>query len=196
MLGDTFEMEDQRQWNDASFKTYVRSLELPWPYTVPKNTPLEQAIKLTVKSDDKTVAANDKVPCRIAVHTDKTNTTTMPRIGLGLEPQHLKNTEAKLDLIKRLGVQQLVVWYELEHHGVDDLSRAVNIGKALQADLVLHAVIPDIDYEAEISTLASQCSEAGLAPIAVCVSPSVYLKSLMPGPGWPEVTPLEDIYKV
>ena len=35
MEGDTFEMEDHRNWTDASFKTYVRPLALPWPYTLP-----------------------------------------------------------------------------------------------------------------------------------------------------------------
>ncbi|MGA7814582.1 MAG: hypothetical protein WCA53_16975, partial [Caballeronia sp.] len=34
LTGDTFEMEDQRNWSDASFKTYSRPLELPWPYVV------------------------------------------------------------------------------------------------------------------------------------------------------------------
>jgi hypothetical protein len=37
MEGDTFEMEDQRNWSDASYKTYVRPLALPWPYHVPAN---------------------------------------------------------------------------------------------------------------------------------------------------------------
>ncbi len=27
-------MEDHRNWSDASFKTYVRPLALPWPYTL------------------------------------------------------------------------------------------------------------------------------------------------------------------
>ncbi len=35
MEGDTFEMEDQRNWSDASYKTYVRPLALPWPYVLP-----------------------------------------------------------------------------------------------------------------------------------------------------------------
>ena len=35
MEGDTYEMEDQRNWTDASYKTYVRPLALPWPYTIP-----------------------------------------------------------------------------------------------------------------------------------------------------------------
>ena len=34
MEGDAFEMEDQRNWIDASYKTYVRPLALPWPYTI------------------------------------------------------------------------------------------------------------------------------------------------------------------
>ena len=32
MEGDIFEMEDQRNWSDGSYKTYCRPLELPYPY--------------------------------------------------------------------------------------------------------------------------------------------------------------------
>jgi hypothetical protein len=31
MEGDAWEMEDHRNWLDASFKTYVRPLALPYP---------------------------------------------------------------------------------------------------------------------------------------------------------------------
>ncbi len=34
MEGDAFEMEDHRNWLDASFKTYIRPLAKPWPYTM------------------------------------------------------------------------------------------------------------------------------------------------------------------
>ena len=34
MEGDAWEMEDHRNWLDASFKTYVRPLALPYPYTI------------------------------------------------------------------------------------------------------------------------------------------------------------------
>ena len=36
MEGDTFEMEDHRNWMDASYKTYVRPLALPWPTRSPE----------------------------------------------------------------------------------------------------------------------------------------------------------------
>ena len=46
MEGDTFEMEDHRNWTDASFKTYVRPLVLPWPYTLKAGEVVKQAIKV------------------------------------------------------------------------------------------------------------------------------------------------------
>ena len=46
MLGDTFEMEDQRNWTDASYKTYVRPLGLPHPYTLKAGETIEQAVEL------------------------------------------------------------------------------------------------------------------------------------------------------
>ena len=44
MEGDTFEMEDQRNWTGASYKTYVRPLALPWPYTLAAGAKIDQAV--------------------------------------------------------------------------------------------------------------------------------------------------------
>ncbi|MGH6875301.1 MAG: D-apionate lactonase, partial [Aestuariivirgaceae bacterium] len=44
MEGDAFETEDHRNWTDASFKTYVRPLALPWPYTLPKAEAFTQSV--------------------------------------------------------------------------------------------------------------------------------------------------------
>lgn len=46
MEGDVFEMEDQRNWTDASFKTYCTPLELPFPVTVESGTRIVQTITL------------------------------------------------------------------------------------------------------------------------------------------------------
>jgi hypothetical protein len=42
-----FEMEDQRLWTDASFKTYVRPLAWRWPYSIGAGERLEQRVRLT-----------------------------------------------------------------------------------------------------------------------------------------------------
>ena len=38
MEGETFETEDQRNWSDASFKTYGTPLHLPFPVEVEEGT--------------------------------------------------------------------------------------------------------------------------------------------------------------
>ncbi|MGM7698069.1 hypothetical protein [Microbacterium sp. A84] len=44
--GDVFEMEDQRNWSDASFKTYSRPLALPYPYALRAGERVHQVITL------------------------------------------------------------------------------------------------------------------------------------------------------
>ena len=47
--GEEFEMEDQRNWSDASFKTYGRPLELPWPFVLPAGVPIAQSVAVSVR---------------------------------------------------------------------------------------------------------------------------------------------------
>src|SRR6202020_2755261 len=68
MEGDAFEMEDQRNWTDASYKTYVRPLALPWGYTLAEGSRHEQSVHLSFSGNP---------PGR----SEKSNTAT--RIGLG-----------------------------------------------------------------------------------------------------------------
>ncbi|UYO96584.1 hypothetical protein OED01_13370 [Microbacterium sp. M28] len=44
--GGVFEMEDQRNWTDASFKTYSRPLELPFPYPLDAGERVRQSITI------------------------------------------------------------------------------------------------------------------------------------------------------
>ena len=48
MEGNKFEMEDHRNWMDASYKTYVCSLLDPWPYTLKKGVAFDQSITVTI----------------------------------------------------------------------------------------------------------------------------------------------------
>ena len=44
--GDIFEMEDQRNWTDASYKTFCTPLRLPFPVEIQAGTRVEQSITL------------------------------------------------------------------------------------------------------------------------------------------------------
>jgi D-apionolactonase len=48
--GEVFEMEDQRNWGDASFKTYCRPLALPTPYTLKAGEEVWQRIVVSATS--------------------------------------------------------------------------------------------------------------------------------------------------
>ncbi|MGF6832455.1 hypothetical protein QF015_000604 [Paenarthrobacter sp. TE4293] len=50
--GDVFETEDQRNWTDASFKTYSRPLALPFPMDIPAGSRLHQSVRLTASTGD------------------------------------------------------------------------------------------------------------------------------------------------
>lgn len=47
--GDEFEMEDQRNWTDASFKTYCTPLEKPFPVKIHKGDRVSQSVKVCMK---------------------------------------------------------------------------------------------------------------------------------------------------
>ncbi|MGN6200110.1 hypothetical protein [Humibacter sp.] len=48
--GDAFEMEDQRNWTDASFKTYSRPLALPFPYGIEAGEHVRQRVEVQARA--------------------------------------------------------------------------------------------------------------------------------------------------
>ena len=48
MEGETFETEDQRNWSDASFKTYGTPLHLPYPVEVAEGTRVAQSVSVSL----------------------------------------------------------------------------------------------------------------------------------------------------
>ncbi len=71
-------MEDQRNWTDASFKTYCTPLEIPYPVEVAKGTKISQKIRISV-ADDLPVS-----PLRAghAVLTLTEKKSALPRLGV------------------------------------------------------------------------------------------------------------------
>lgn len=193
MEGDTFEMEDHRQWNDASYKTYVRPIGLPWPYTLSALEKLEQSIRLTVTGDLSVSATAGDEMCNINVGNSVIG--KMPQIGLGLEPQHSEAAMQHTQLLQHIAPQVVIAWHDLrDSHGVDELKRADALASSIGASLVLEALIPCDDFKQEIDTVAAQARTAGVTFSAVSFSPAEYLKSIMPGTAWPDVPALANIY--
>ena len=65
MEGDAFETEDHRNWNDASYKTYVRPLAKPWPYMIKAGETTEQSVRLALDGQVPQVTAGGAAPVRV-----------------------------------------------------------------------------------------------------------------------------------
>jgi hypothetical protein len=63
--GDVFEMEDQRNWSDASYKTYSRPLGLPFPYDLHPGERVRQSVQIDVREVSEPAAAIDPDAVRL-----------------------------------------------------------------------------------------------------------------------------------
>lgn len=80
MEGDTFEMEDQRNWTDASFKTYCHPQSLPKPYTIQPGEDVEQTVTVTATFP---VASQPRPPREmIATRLSDLEWHPLPELGL------------------------------------------------------------------------------------------------------------------
>lgn len=65
--GDVFEMEDQRNWSDASYKTYSRPLDLPFPYPIVAGERVRQSVSIRVREMHAPASAIDTDVVRLRV---------------------------------------------------------------------------------------------------------------------------------
>lgn len=79
--GDIFEMEDQRNWTDASFKTYSRPLALPYPFEVYSGQRFEQAFTLHIEGAAAVAATAPEPTGALWASVAPVGAATLPAIG-------------------------------------------------------------------------------------------------------------------
>ncbi|MER9947609.1 hypothetical protein [Mesorhizobium sp. M0047] len=194
MEGDTFEMEDQRNWSDASYKTYVRPLALPWPYVLAAGQPVSQTISLRITGEGKApAAAVASEPIRVELGEAGPR---LPDVGVVIYPEDVETALPNLALLTTLGPRQLLFHYDpTRGHGLDALRAFARLAIAYPAETTLECVVACTgDLETEMSGVADLVHQAGLSLSAIAVSPSVDRQSTPPGSAWPECPPLEAVY--
>jgi len=194
MEGDTFEMEDQRNWMDASYKTYVRPLALPWPYTLKAGSELEQTITVTVDAArEATAAAADTRP-KLTIGG---KAGVIPPLGLGLEPELASAVLTATDTLRQAGPHHVMVQYNAARgHGRGELEQGIEVATRLGAEPWLEFVVTSVtDFADEIDRVGKLNVELGSPFTTVFVSPASDLKSTLPGSVWPASPPLEAVYQ-
>ena len=109
LLGDSFELEDQRNNADDSFKTYSRSNLMPRPYRLPAGVPIRQSALLSLRLQPSTAASTTAatgVPAPtgaapIVVEVGEA-CGDLPRIGIEIHARDTHADAALLDALRRL----------------------------------------------------------------------------------------------
>jgi hypothetical protein len=176
--GDVFEMEDQRNWSDASYKTFCRPLLQPYPFDVAAGAVIEQSITLRC-SGRRTGTASAGAGGATRLRVAAADGSRVAAFGLALDPAWpldgpLGPAEAVPASVPRWLVR------------VDAASPADRAWLAATGGLLRRSpfdleVIADGEparLGAQLQELAGALAEQGLVPEQVLVLPRAYLRCI------------------
>jgi len=170
--GDTFEMEDQRNWTDASFKTYVRPVALPRPFIVRAGARIVQSVTITVSGESHTVSGRSAAgPLTIGECKG-----FVPAIAIGFELSTDPDADhaAHLDAMKP---QRLVTRLDARRDiPLNALRRLKTLQERIGCKQTLELVLPALNPDAEIAEVAEAVADTGLSIDAVVATGAYDLK--------------------
>ena len=181
--GEVFEMEDQRNWSDASFKTYCRPLSLPIPYRLSAGEIRRQEIHVRLAGTPRGNAAG--ATARPAGTLElQPGAGNVPHIAVAIDdgaiPDHAAQACAR---VINPRILQLRVTPETALRVCQCASKLIF---ARPAEIELEIIVPATgDPEISIASVAAECKKASLAVTRVLALPESYLRSYQPAGPWP-----------
>jgi hypothetical protein len=148
--GEVFEMEDHRNWTDASFKTYCTPLALPYPVEVKQGAKVTQAIEIRFKGELPSSPRRSRTsPAPVAVTVDAKSSQPVPRIGFGAAHHGQALSAREIARLKALAPAHLRVDCRFARGTwKDDVNRALGEAASVGAALEVAAHLPENAFEA------------------------------------------------
>jgi len=153
-LGDVFEMEDQRNWSDASFKTYSTPLALPYPAEIRAGTRVQQSVTLSLlgESRPRPALVDGAEPVRLRIELD--HALPLPRLGLGAPTVGRGFTGEERSRLRTLALDHLRVDLHLNAPGVEaGLAGVIRESRTLEIPLEIALFLSD-DAESDLQAFA------------------------------------------
>jgi D-apionolactonase len=162
--GDEFETEDQRNWSDASFKTYSRPLALPYPYTIGAGEFIEQEVLIVARPAASPAQHADETADGAMVPWDERR--SRPAIGIALGPDD--DPERAVRLAIELRLDHVRVDVVADPGGARGLERLESVAKGgrIPVELAIHVSDRPDRALRELADALEAC-RARLAAIAV-----------------------------
>ena len=141
--GETFEMEDHRNWTDASFKTYCTPISLPFPVEVTPDDAVLQGCTVAVDIED-IEPTTAPVEVEVCLLPDST-LHVLPGRGLQLpddEPPWSDRTRA---LLRSLSLSHLRIDMRADEDAAEHIRQGAAGARAIGAALVVALFVDDPD---------------------------------------------------
>ncbi|HEY1370701.1 MAG TPA: hypothetical protein VGF23_26455 [Gaiellaceae bacterium] len=144
--GDLFETEDQRNWTDASFKTYSTPLSGGFPRSATAGERVAQTVRLSVSGPQSAPPATDGA---VEIAVGEPLGRTVPAVGLGAASHDAPLTAREVELLRALGPAHLRVDV---HPGEDgwrerlerDLADAAALGTVVELAVFAEAPLDEL----------------------------------------------------
>jgi hypothetical protein len=163
MAGDTFEMEDQRNWIDASYKTYCTPLSLPFPKTVHAGETIAQTITLSLSGNVPQAEQSQKA---LTVEiTDRQ--VPLPQVGIGLPSHGELPTEQEIRCLQALNLAHLRADIDLTNDSAA-LDFAAQYTGELQIPLELAVFVSD-NAAQELEAFAAWLQSAEVVVLRIAI---------------------------
>lgn len=158
--GDLFEMEDQRNWTDASYKTFCTPLRIPYPVLIEKGTVIEQTVELTIEGDAASLRSQS-APVRATAFEIDTRKLAgrLPSIGLGASSLPGTLAGPSVERLRALNLAHLRIDINLAKGDyASALGTACHDAEAMRVPLELAVFVSDRAHE-ELRKLGAQLAE-------------------------------------
>ncbi|WDR01297.1 hypothetical protein PSQ19_10615 [Devosia algicola] len=169
MDGDVFEMEDQRNWSDASYKTYGKTESFPLAYDVRAGERIDQTLTLDFRGAHSSAGAATRSPLQLTLES-LPQAEDFPELAIAMDEDWDESAvPSPLDNLRRLVRIDLREDYQVE--GLRGTSLP-------PIDLELIVADDREELANELQTLRQRLDAISVHPAHVMALPAAYLKSL------------------
>lgn len=177
--GDVFEMEDQRNWSDASFKTYCRPLALPFPFQVLKGEVIGQKLTLQV-AETAGFATTDRRDNKSVPAVQLVKPLMMPEVLLAIEADWLPTAKAA-ECVMTLRPAGLLVRVHASETDARTATAMLKAARNISDEIDLEIVLGEGELLEIITRIAVELDVAGWSPRRVFALPIDWMRSYQPG---------------
>lgn len=161
--GDLFETEDQRNWTDASFKTFCTPLAKPYPVQVERGESVHQRVTLRLLGETTSVSNRKNREIRTVAVGERTG-GRLPKLGIGFSPDQIHRNVSECGLLNELRLDHLHLSLKLSSPDWEQLlacaARTANeIGAKLKIEVLIDEAKCSLDefLSAVLSLKESLC---------------------------------------